>query len=242
MSELSRPPLVLLPGFLCDRTVWERQIGALSDLAEIRCMEWGPEHHSLQAMAEAVLQWAPANFALAAHSMGGRVAFEVYRMAPERVTRIAVMNTGVDPRPMGAAGEDEERRRRALLQIARSEGMRLMGREWLKGMIPAYRQDDAVLVDAILQMFEQKTPDLFETQMLALLARPDANPVLGQIRCPALVLTGCDDTWSPPQPHREIAGAIRGAKLALIPECGHMSTMERPEDVTAAMRSWLQGK
>jgi pimeloyl-ACP methyl ester carboxylesterase len=236
---MSGPPLVLLPGFLCDRTVWEHQIKVLSDLAEIHCMEWGPHHASLPAMAEAVLRWAPDRFALAGHSMGGRVASQVYRQAPERVARIAVMNTGADARPSGAAGENEERSRRALLQIARSQGMRAMALEWLKGMIPAYRQNDGELVEEIIHMFEQKTPDMFETQMLALLARPDANPVLAQIRCPALVLTGCDDTWSPPARHQDIASAIPGAELALIPKCGHMSMMERPKEVAEAMRRWL---
>jgi pimeloyl-ACP methyl ester carboxylesterase len=190
-------------------------------------------------MAEAVLNWAPERFALAGHSMGGRVAFQVYRLAPERVAKIAVMNTGADARPSGAAGENEERNRRALLQIARSQGMRAMAVEWLKGMIPPYRQKDGELVEEIIHMFEQKTPDMFETQMLALLARPDANPVLGRIRCPALVLTGCDDTWSPPARHQDIARAIPGAELALIPKCGHMSMMERPGEVAEAMRRWL---
>ena len=232
--------LVLLPGFLCDRTVWKHQIGALSSLAEIQCMEWEPQHDSILAMAEAVLRWAPERFVLAGHSMGGRVAFQVYRLAPERVTKLAVFNTGADARPAGVAGENEERGRRALLAIARSEGMRPMAMEWLKGMIPEYRQSDAELVEEIVHMFEQKTPDMFETQMLALLARPDANPVLPQIHCPALVLTGCDDAWSPPVRHQQIASAIPGAELALIPKCGHMSTMERPEQVSEVMRRWLQ--
>jgi pimeloyl-ACP methyl ester carboxylesterase len=202
-------------------------------------MEWSPQHDSITGMAEAVLNWAPERFALAGHSMGGRVAFQVYRLAPERVAKIAVMNTGADARPSGAAGENEERNRRALLQIARSQGMRAMAVEWLKGMIPPYRQKDGELVEEIIHMFEQKTPDMFETQMLALLARPDANPVLGRIRCPALVLTGCDDTWSPPARHQDIARAIPGAELALIPKCGHMSMMERPGEVAEAMRRWL---
>jgi pimeloyl-ACP methyl ester carboxylesterase len=202
-------------------------------------MEWTPEHDSILAMAKAVLQWAPKQFALAGHSMGGRAALQVYRLAPERVTKIALFNTGADARPSGEAGENEERGRRRLLEIARSQGMRAMAVEWLKGMLPAYRQNDTALVEEIIAMFERKSPDLFEIQMLALLGRPHATPLLSHILCPALVLTGFDDAWSPPARHLEIAQSIRLSELVVIPKCGHMSTMERPQEVTAAMRDWL---
>jgi pimeloyl-ACP methyl ester carboxylesterase len=197
-------------------------------------MEWAPEHDSILAMAEAVLRWAPPTFALAGHSMGGRVAFQVYRLAPERVTKIAVFNTGSDART-----ESEEPGRRKLLSIARSQGMRAMAVEWLKGMLPPYRQDDTPLVEEIIAMFERKSPDLFEIQMLALLGRPNATPLLAEIQCPALVLTGRDDAWSPPARHLDMAQLIPKSELVLVPKCGHMSTMERPDEVTAAMRQWL---
>jgi pimeloyl-ACP methyl ester carboxylesterase len=197
-------------------------------------MEWLPEHNSILAMAEAVLRWAPPTFALAGHSMGGRVAFQVYRLAPERVTRLAVLNTG-----SGARSETEEPGRRRLLEIARSQGMLAMAVEWLKGMLPAYRLTDSPLVDEIIAMFERKSPDLFEIQMLALLGRPNATPFLPHILCPALVLTGRDDAWSPPARHLEMAQLIPKSELVLVPKCGHMSTMERPDEVTEAMRQWL---
>src|SRR5579863_345921 len=118
--------LVFLPGFLCDQTVWLHQMDALSDLALPICMDWG-SLDSIVAMAESVLRAAPERFALAGHSMGGRVAFQVCRLAPERVLKVAVMNTGADARPEGAAGENEGRSRRVLLNIARTQGMRAMG-------------------------------------------------------------------------------------------------------------------
>jgi pimeloyl-ACP methyl ester carboxylesterase len=234
-----RQPLILLPGLMCDHTVWDPQIEALSDIADARSMEWGMEHTSLVKMAEAVLASAPEKFALAGHSMGGRVAFEVYRLAPQRVTRIAVMNTGVVPRPKGEAGLEEELGRRRLLEIAFRQGIRAMAMEWMKGMLPPDRQNDAPLVEAIVRMFERKTPELFLIQQEALLARRDARPVLGTIRCPALVLTGGDDQWSPPAAHEKIAAGIPGATLVIVPKSGHMSTMERPAEVAAAMRHWL---
>ena len=202
-------------------------------------MEWAPEHDSIVAMAEAVLRWAPPTFALAGHSMGGRVAFQILRLAPDRVTRVAVFNTGADARPPGEAGETEERGRRRLLELARSQGMRPMAVEWLKGMLPIYRQNDNPLVEEIIQMFELKSPDLFEIQMLALLGRPDATHFLRMIHCPALVLTGFDDAWSPPARHLQIAQSLPHSELVIVPKCGHMSTMERPDEVTAAMREWL---
>jgi pimeloyl-ACP methyl ester carboxylesterase len=233
-----RPSLVLLPGFLCDRAVWEFQIGALSDIAECAVPDWGTLG-SIQAMAEEVLRVAPERFALAGHSMGGRVAFQVYRMAPHRVQRIALLNTGADARAEGDAGIEEERRRRILLEVARTQGMRAMTMQWLAGMLPPYRLADAELVEAIIRMFENKSADLFEIQMKALLARPNALPLLEGIRCPALVLTGQDDRWSTPARHQEMSAAIPGSQLVLIPTCGHMSTMERPAEVSAALRAWL---
>ncbi len=234
-----KPTLLLLPGFQCDQTVWKHQIASLSDVANPVSMEWGPQHTSILAMAESVLKQAPQAFALAGHSMGGRVAFQVLRLAPERVTRVALLNTGADARPAGEAGETEERNRRRLLDIARTQGMRAMAMEWLKGMIPPYRQQDSALVEEIVAMFERKTPELFEIQMLALLGRPNATPLLPHILCPALVLTGQDDTWSPPARHLQMAQSMPRSELVIVPKCGHMSTMERPEEVTAALREWL---
>ena len=202
-------------------------------------MEWVPEHDSILAMAEAVLRWAPPTFALAGHSMGGRVAFQILRLAPDRVTKVALLNTGSDAVRPARPGKPKNAGRRELLAMARSQGMRAMTVEWLKGMLPPYRQDDTPLVEEIIGMFERKSPDLFEIQMLALLGRPNATPLLPEIQCPALVLTGRDDAWSPPARHLDMAQLIPKSELVLIPKCGHMSTMERPEEVTAAMRAWL---
>lgn len=230
--------LVLLPGFLCDRTVWQQQIEALSDIAICTCADYGALD-SLPSMAESVLRTAPERFSLAGHSMGGRIAFEVFRQAPGRVKRIALFNTGAVPRPAGPAGEEEERRRRELLGIARSSGMRAMAMQWIPGMIAPDRMADQALVESIVRMFERKTPDIFEAQMNALLARPDAVPLLSQIRCPALFLSGREDSWSTPAAHEKMAAAIAASKLVVVPDSGHMSTMEQPAAVAAAMRDWL---
>lgn len=235
---MAKIPVVLLPGLMCDRAVWESQIAALSDIAEFTVMDYG-QLDSLVDMAELVLRTAPPAFALAGHSMGGRIAFEVYRRAPDRVMRIALMDTNYPPLASGEAGQQEVRGRQALLDIARAQGIRPMSLKWLEGMIPPYRQKDEPLVESIVQMFERKTADDFARQMKALINRPDATPVLRQIRCPALLLTGEHDNWSPPSAHERMSAAIPGSKLVLVPQCGHMSTMERPEEVSRAMREWL---
>lgn len=232
--------LVLIPGFLCDETVWRDQIAALSDVANCTCIDCGGRD-SIVAMAEYILGAAPKRFSLAGHSMGGRVAFQIYRLAPERVERLALLNTGADARPAGAAGEEEERKRRALLNVAKTEGMRAMALQWLPPMLRPGGMEDSPLVESIVRMIERKTPEIHEKQMLALLNRPDARPVLGQIRCPTLVLTGREDGWSPPARHEEMAAAIPGSKLVIVPNAGHMSTMEQPAAVSHAMHEWLTG-
>jgi len=232
-------PLVLLPGLLCDEAVWQGQIDALRDVAECVSMDWGCLD-SIVAMAELVLRLAPERFALAGHSMGGRIAFQVVRLAPQRVARLALFNTGADAKPPGAAGEEEERKRRALLQIARERGMRAMALEWLPGMMKPGRMADAALVESIVSMIARKTPEIYEAQMLALLGRPDARPVLPEIGCPTLLLTGREDGWSPAARHQEMAATIPKGRVVIVPDSGHMAPMEQPAAVAAAMREWLQ--
>ncbi len=172
--------------------------------------------------------------------MGGRVALEVYRLAPNRVARIALLNTGYLPLAAGAAGEEETRKRGELVALARSQGMRAMLQQWLPPMIDSRRINDTALVNAIIDMMSQKTPEIFAAEVRALLARPDASAVLEQIRCPALLLTGREDGWSGPAQHAAMASKIPGSRLVIVPDSGHMSMMERPSEVSAALQAWLQ--
>jgi pimeloyl-ACP methyl ester carboxylesterase len=195
---------------------------------------------SLTQMAEQLLANAPERFALAGHSMGGRVALEVMRIAPERVTHLGLFDTGHLPKPAGAAGDEEVRKRMALLSIARAQGVRAMASEWVKGMVASQRLHDRPLIDAILDMFERKTADTFERQLRALIHRPDATPVLQKIQVPTLVLCGELDAWSPPAQHQAIADCISARPAVVsIADCGHMAMQEQPEAVAQAMRQWL---
>ncbi len=234
-----KPSLILIPGLLCDEVVWTHQVEALAHLADITVATPGARD-SLVAMAEAIIAQAPPRFALAGHSMGGRVALEVIRRVPERVTGLALLDTGHAALPPGEAGDREVAGRLALVEKARRQGMRAMGWEWLQGMVYPSRLADAVLVNAILDMIERKTPEFYAAQTKALIGRPDATPLLGKVRCPTLVLCGREDLWSPPQRHEEIRNMIPGSSLTVIPYCGHMSTMEQPGAVSEALGAWLE--
>lgn len=231
-------PLVLLPGLICDQTVWQQQIDALADIADCTCADYG-SLDSLPAMAEAVLRSTPQRFSVAGHSMGGRVALQIYKLAPDRVVRIALLNTGYLPLAAGPAGEEETRKRGELVALAQSQGMRAMLRQWLPPMIDSRRINDTPLVNSIIDMMSRKTPEIFAAQQRALLARPDATAVLEQIRCPALLLTGREDGWSTPAQHVAMAAKIAGSQLVIVPDSGHMSAMEQPAAVSVALRAWL---
>lgn len=235
---MTAPLLVLVPGLLCDDSVWQPQIDGLAD----RARGWvapNDGHDSLPALACELLRQAPAQrFALAGHSMGGRIALEVMRQAPERVERLALLDTGWQPRPSGEAGENERRQRLALLDAAHASGMVEVARRWLPGMVRPGAHGSAAYAQ-MQAMVARRTPAQFAAQVQALLNRPDATDVLTAVDCPALVLCGQDDQWSPPDRHAAMAGLMRGARLVLVPDCGHMSTLEQPAAVTAALAEWL---
>jgi pimeloyl-ACP methyl ester carboxylesterase len=231
-------PLLLLPGLMCDRVVWGETMAALPGGLTCIVPAYG-DIDTLGGMAERVLALAPPRFAAAGHSMGGRVALEIFRRAPERVAGLALLDTNYLPRPAGEAGAREERERMALMALARRFGTRIMGETWVKGMVHPDRLGDAALIGAILDMFQRKTADTFSAQIKALLARPDATPLLGAIRCPTLVLCGREDSWAPLARHAAMAAAIAGSELVVVEKCGHMSPMERPREVAGAFTAWL---
>lgn len=227
----------LLPGLLCDEQVWPAQRAALEPHARCVVPDWRGLT-TLEAMAHHVLRDAPPRFAIAGHSMGGRVALEVARLAPERVERIALLDTGFDPIAPGEAGEKERAGRLALLELARSEGMRAMGRVWARGMVHPDRLDTP-LFDTILDMIERRTPDQFEAQIHALINRPDGRGTLASLRCPTLLLCGREDAWSPLARHEQMHAMLPHSRLVVVEHSGHMSTMEQPQAVSQALLDWL---
>ncbi len=232
------PSLLLLPGLMCDASVWAPQVAALSPQTRCHVPDYGLRD-SLTAMAQQVLDEAPEErFALAGHSMGGRVALEVLRLAPQRVSHLALLDTGTHPLAAGVAGDKERAGRLALLAVAHAQGMRAMGQQWLRGMVHP-NVVDTPLFDAMLAMLARSSPAQFAAQIQALLDRPDAGPQLPAVNCPTLVLTGRQDAWSPPEQHAQMAQAIPGARLCIVEDCGHMSTLEQAGAVSAALADWL---
>jgi pimeloyl-ACP methyl ester carboxylesterase len=237
---MALPHLLLLPGLACDAEVWKHQARALGKITGVQVADYGASD-SIQEMARVAIEKAPGRFALAGHSMGGRVAMEVFRGAPERVVGLALLDTAYKPLQPGEAGECEKAERAGYVNIAQTQGMRAMARTWLQKMVHPSRLTDQPLIESIVEMLARKSSEIFAGQIKALLGRPDATPLLAAARCPTLVLCGREDAWSVLDVHRDMAARIPNARLAIIENCGHMATMERPEAVTAALAEWFSG-
>lgn len=226
-------PLLLLPGLLCDARLWDHQSRYLSDIAEIHVADL-TQDESIDAMAARVLAAAPARFALGALSMGGYVAFAVLRAAPERVTHLALLDTSAWPDQ-----PEQATRRKILMQLAQRGQFKGVTPKLLPLLVHPDRVEEQPLAGEVMAMAERVGRDAFLRQQRAIMARPDARPQLGAIRAPTMVICGRQDGLTPLDRSREIAAGIPGARLAVIEECGHLSTMERPQAVTALMRLWL---
>lgn len=235
---MTQPYLVLVPGLMCDEAVWQPLVPWLAPHRQCMVVDHG-DSDDLQDMASRLLDAAPATFALAGHSMGGRVALEVMRLAPDRVTHLALLDTGYLPRVPGQAGEEEFRKRHALLDIARQQGVRAMARDWVQGMVHPARLSDGALIEAILDMFQRKTADIFACQIRALLNRPDATPVLSALTVPTLVQCGRQDNWANVAQHQALQVLVPDARLDIIEEAGHMAPMEQPLAVASSLLRWL---
>lgn len=235
---MSALPLILVPGLMCDHTVWEPLLPQINASRVCTVVDHG-DANSLEQMAVQLLRDAPPKFLLAGHSMGARVVLEVLRLVPERVGGVALLDTGYLPKSSGLAGEEEVRKRFHLLHTAQEKGVRVMAREWVQGMVHPDRLADHALIERILDMFERKNADIFARQIEALIHRPDGTDVLKSIQVPTLILCGRQDTWSPPSQHEAMQQLTPNATLAVVEAAGHMAPMERPREVADAMLHWL---
>ena len=224
--------LVILPGLLCDGHMFAGQLAEFAGSRSIDGFYGGADR--IAAMADYALERMPSRCAVLGHSMGARVALEIVRKAPDRVTRLALADTGIHlPRP----GEREKRY--ALRDIGREQGFAALVDAWLPPMIGPAMRDDADLVGQLRAMCLDAGQTVFEAQIEALLNRPDVSGVLSELTCPVSLIVGADDAWSPVEQHREIAAAIGGCPLSIVPDAGHMAPSERPVAFNAAIREWL---
>ncbi len=234
-GDQAKTPLVLVPGLLCDERLWEPQVWRLADVAEavIADVTGGA---SVSEMARSVLGAAPSagSFALAGLSMGGYVALEIMRIVPDRVSRLALLDTSAR-----ADTAEQTAARRALIELAKSGRFEEVPRALLQREVHPDRLGDEGLVSTVLGMAHAVGPEAFVRQEEAIIGRPDSRGDLPEIACPTLVLCGREDALTPLHLHEEMAALIPGSRLRVIERCGHLSTLERPEAVTAALRGWL---
>jgi len=231
MSE--RLPLILIPGLLCDTALWQNQINYLKNIANSIVSDI-TRHDSIAAIASDILINAPPQFALAGLSMGGYVALEIMRQAPQRVVKLALLDT--------AARADtpvQQERRRLLLTLSRTGQFKGVTPRLLPLLIHPERLQDTALTKIVMDMAERVGRDAFANQQTAILNRIDSRPFLKDITCPTLIMGGRQDAITPPDVVQELADGIPGAQHHMIEDCGHLSTLERPEAVNALMREWL---
>lgn len=230
---MSASPLVMLPGLLCDERLWEDQAAALSDVARPWIADLTRDE-SIEAMARRVLAEAPPTFALAALSMGGYVAFEIMRQAPERVTRLALFDTHAGP----DTPERAARRRADFAAVKRGVFVGISPR-LLPELIHRSRLKGPVATE-VMAMAKRVGKEAFLRQQQAIMSRSDLRHLLPAIRVPTLIAFGADDVRTPVSMARAMHEAIPGSTLHLFPDCGHLPPLELPDDTTEVLRDWLR--
>lgn len=229
----SKTPLLLLPGLLCTEALWQHQIKALKGVADCIVADL-TQQETIGGMAAAALQKAPAKFALAGLSMGGYVAFEIMRQAPGRVTKLCLLDTSARPDTT-----EQKHKRELFITMSRQGQFKGVTPRLLPMLIHTSRFKDAELTDIIFGMAGHVGRDAFIRQQTAIMNRVDSRPLLASIDVTTQVICGHQDMLTPPDVVKEIADGIKGAQFNVIEDCGHLSALEQPEKVSAAMKNWL---
>jgi pimeloyl-ACP methyl ester carboxylesterase len=226
-------PLVLVPGLGCSARLYSPQIEALWRFGPVIVADHTRDE-TMEAIAKRILANAPPRFALAGLSMGGFISFAILRLAPERVDRVAFLDTNARADVPERAAEREK-------FIAMAQAGKFA--EVNAALTPRYLHPDH-RGEAFRRIVDQMATDVgvegFIRQQRAIMSRPDSRPMLSGIKCPTLVLVGDADQATPPELSKEIAGGVAGAKLVVVKDCGHLSTIEQPDAVNSAMIDWLQ--
>jgi pimeloyl-ACP methyl ester carboxylesterase len=226
--------IVFVPGLNCTGDLFAPQVAALSRIAQCHIADHSG-FDSLEAVAGDILSKAPQRFALSGLSMGGYVAFEIVRQAPDRVTGLALLDT----RSAKDTAEDAERRRQTIRLAQSGQFDRLHDILWPRLVHPA-RQSDSRLEEIVKGMMRDTGPERFVRQQTAVLNRGEYQPTLESVAVPTIVVTGAQDSITPPETGRALAAFISGARYIEIPDCGHLSTLERPDEVNRTLVDWLK--
>jgi pimeloyl-ACP methyl ester carboxylesterase len=226
-------PTVLIPGLLCTPRLYAEQIPALWPLGPVMIASHTHDD-SMSGIARRVLSSAPPKFALVGLSMGGYIAFEILRQAPERVAKLALLDTTA----RADTPEQTEQRRRQI-EMARDGRFHAIAQLLFPRFVAAARHDDRALQAAVRQMAEATGAEAFIRQQTAIMGRADSRAELAAIACPTLIVVGADDALTPPERAAEIAAGVPRSRQAVVPDCGHLSTLEQPAAVTALLVEFL---
>ena len=227
-------PILLVPGLACSPRIYAPVVPALWRFGPVTVANHIRDDN-MGAIARKILAEAPPRFALAGHSMGGYIAFEIMRQAPERVAKLALLNT----QARSDTPEAGERRRGQIVRAKAGEYRTILD-ELFAGFVHPSRRDDASLRQLVHDMGDDAGPDAFVRQLTAIMSRPDSRPTLAWIKCPTLVLSSDEDKTVPNSLSTEMAGGIPGAKLVIIPDCGHLTPLEQPQATAEALVEWLR--
>lgn len=232
---MSKNKLVLLPGLLCDERLWANQVDALADVADVSVADITFEDN-IPDLARAILRRAPEKFSLAGLSMGGYVAHEIMRQEPNRIERLALVDTSAR-----ADTPENTKKRKSMMDLAMHGKFKGVTPLLLPNLVHPDHVKKAGVGDVVQQMAESVGKDAFLRQQTALMHRVDSRPDLANINCPTLVLCGREDVLTPVEVHQEMANGIGdNAKLVVVEHSGHLAPLEQPRVVTNAFKKWLE--
>jgi pimeloyl-ACP methyl ester carboxylesterase len=227
-------PILLVPGLVSSPRIYAPVVPDLWRFGPGTVANHIRDDH-MALIARRILAEAPPRFALAGHSMGGYVAFEIMRQAPERVAKLALINTQARPDTPEATA-----RRRTMMARAKGGEYRAVLDELFSGFVHPSRREEASLHRLVHDMGEDVGVEGFVRQQEAIISRPDSRPILAAIRCPTLVLSGDEDNTIPNALSVEMADNIHSARLVILPNCGHLPQPEQPQATAEALVEWLR--
>lgn len=236
MTSADKQHLLLVPGTLCDRLLWSAQIEALSPYADISVPDH-TRHNSMSGIAKDILAQAPPRFSVAGLSMGGFIIFELWRQAPDRIQRIALLNTNARPADPGFELAICEQ----LMEQARAEGVAAVAETLIPHFLSPPCQNNEAMRQIVFAMAEATGVENMHNQMQACMKRPDSRPDLPRVSAPTLIISGLEDLLTPPEQHEEMADLLPNASFEIIDDCGHLSTIEQPNAVNALLQDWIRG-